>query len=201
MITIVDYGVGNIASLRNMLDYLGFDARTSSDPAEILTAKKLILPGVGAFDKAMRTLAEKDLITPIRTAATQLGTPILGICLGMQLLGRSSAEGELPGLGLIDADVVRITGGEMKVPHIGWAAVEPANDAPLLRGDDVEQRYYFVHSYHMRPACVEDAAGYIDYGQRLCVAVSRANIHGVQFHPEKSHRFGMKLMQRFAEIH
>lgn len=200
MIVIVDYGVGNIASLINMLDYLGHDACASSDPDVILRADRLILPGVGAFDRAMTNLADRQLIQPLRTAALQLGTPFLGVCLGMQLLASSSEEGTLPGLGLIDADVVRVPeSAGRKVPHIGWEVVTPTGPAPLLPSDP-PGRFYFVHSYVMRPRHQDDVAGEIDYGERLCVAVSKSNLHGVQFHPEKSHRYGMGVLGKFAEL-
>ena len=200
MITIVDYGVGNIASLINMLDHLGFPAEASGDPAAILNAERLILPGVGAFDTAMDNLDQQGLIDPLRTVARQLKTPILGVCLGMQLLARRSEEGVREGLGLIDADVVRIPAGpDIKIPHIGWAVVKPAIDAPLFAPDQPE-RFYFVHSYHVKPVQAEDVAATVHYGADLCVAVAKANVHGVQFHPEKSHRYGMRLLQKFAEF-
>ena len=201
MITVVDYGVGNIASLINMLDHLGFRAMASGDPAEIEGAEKLILPGVGAFDKAMRTLAERKLIEPIRTAALQLKTPLLGVCLGMQLLANRSEEGVLPGLGLVDAEVLKIPHQDaLKVPHIGWAEVAIVNPSPLFPAVTHRERFYFVHSYYIRPTHREDEAAAIEYGDRLCVAVSKGNIHGVQFHPEKSHRYGMRLLKSFAEL-
>ncbi|MBN9117131.1 MAG: imidazole glycerol phosphate synthase subunit HisH, partial [Pandoraea sp.] len=136
----------------------------------------------------------------LRTAALQLKTPMLGVCLGMQLLANSSEEGRSAGLGLIDAEVLRIPAGDgIKVPHIGWAVVAPAGDAPLFVANQAE-RFYFVHSYYMRPTHEQDVAATVHYGQDLCVAVSKANIHGVQFHPEKSHRYGMRLLQKFAEL-
>jgi glutamine amidotransferase len=201
MILIVDYGVGNIASLVNMFDHVGVVAEATSDPDRIALADRLVLPGVGAFDKAMRELDERRLIAPIRAAALGREVPTIGVCLGMQLLARGSEEGRLPGLGLIAADVVRIPAGAgVKVPHVGWAELDLAGASPLFRGAGANERFYFVHSYHVACDEPEDVAATIDYGGTLCVAVSRGNIHGVQFHPEKSHRFGMRLLRAFAEL-
>ena len=200
MIVIVDYGVGNIASLINMFDYLGFAAEASGDAARLRDATKLVLPGVGAFDAAMRSLEEHRLIEPLQEAA-QAGTTLIGVCLGMQLLARGSEEGVLPGLALIEADVVRLAPEVgQKVPHIGWAEVKRAGSSPIFPAGSDGERFYFVHSYHMRCDRDADVAGMIDYGGNICVAVSRDNVHGVQFHPEKSHRFGMRLLKSFAEL-
>ena len=197
---IVDYGVGNIASQINMFDHVGVVAEATSNPERIRAADKLILPGVGAFDKAMRELDERGLIEPIRSAADR-GARLMGVCLGMQLLARGSEEGQLPGLGLIEADVVRIPDDRgVKVPHIGWAEVDLVGSSPIFAGAQSAERFYFVHSYHVVCDRPEDVAGTIDYGGRICVAVSRGNIHGVQFHPEKSHRFGMRLLRTFADL-
>lgn len=201
MIVIVDYGVGNIASIANMLEHIGVPAEATGDPDRIGSAKRLILPGVGAFDKAMRTLEERKLVEPIRFAAEQRGIPLLGVCLGMQLLARKSEEGTLPGLDLIEADVVRISPeAGVKVPHMGWAEVDSTGTSPVFAESQGTERFYFVHSYHMRCDRDEDVAATVDYGKKMCVAVSKGNIHGVQFHPEKSHRFGMRLLKSFAEI-
>jgi glutamine amidotransferase len=201
VITIVDYGVGNISALLNMFDYLGVDARATSSPDEIRNADKLILPGVGAFDKAMRTLRERGLVDSLNDAALKRRVPVLGVCLGMQLLGRGSEEGDEPGLGWIDADVVRIrpdanTG--LKVPHIGWSEIEPTGTSPLFPRADSRERFYFVHSFHMVCDRAADVSARIEYGGELVCAVGRDNIHGAQFHPEKSHRFGMRLLRQYA---
>jgi glutamine amidotransferase len=201
MITIVDYGVGNIASLVNMYDYLGHTVDVSDQPDRIRAADKLILPGVGAFDKAMSTLQARNLVAPIRDAVLDRGRPLLGVCLGMQLLARGSEEGNLPGLALIDADVVHIPAHEqLKVPHMGWAEVESGAANSLFPVTKERERFYFVHSYFMRCDDEADCAGTVDYGTRMCVAVSHRNVHGVQFHPEKSHRFGMRLLNSFADM-
>lgn len=201
MITIVDYGVGNIASLVNMFEYLGCSTQLAVDPAGIASATHLVLPGVGAFDRAVRSLAERGLPDAIRYAAKERGIPILGVCLGMQLLGKSSAEGETRGLGLIDAGTQRLEAKPgLKVPHIGWVPVVPTGNSPLFRPVQKPERFYFVHSYHMVCANQEDVAATAEYGSAITVAVSCGNVHGVQFHPEKSHRFGMRLLRSFADI-
>ena len=202
MIAIVDYGVGNVASLRNMYEYLGIETRTIARPDELSDAQKLVLPGVGAFDRAMSTLQQRELVEPLRRVALR-GTPLLGVCLGMQLLAERSAEGQLPGLGLIKGSVECLrpdaaTG--LKVPHIGWANIETVGEAPLFRGAGESPRYYFVHSYHLVCSDPGDVAATIDYDGKVVVALSRGTVHGVQFHPEKSHKFGMRLLKAFADL-
>jgi glutamine amidotransferase len=202
MISIVDYGVGNIASLANMFDFLGVGSELASTPEEIARAEKLVLPGVGAFDKAMATLAGRGLAEPVRAFAGQ-GRPLLGVCLGLQLLGGGSEEGLLPGLGLIDASAVRLAPSPksgLKVPNIGWCEVAPAPGAALFPPSDQPERFYFVHSYHLQCRDRADVAATIDYDGEITVAIARGNIHGVQFHPEKSHRFGMRLLKAFASL-
>ena len=200
-ITIIDYGVGNIASLVNMFDHIGYETSVSGDPAEVAAAEKIVLPGIGAFDHAMATLAVNALIEPLRYAALTRRVPMLGVCLGMQLLARGSEEGQLAGLGLIAADIVKLEPAPaeaFKVPNIGWRDVIPTGPSLLFSGDQPE-RFYCVHSYHMRCDNAHDSIAKIDYGGAVTIAASHKNVHGVQFHPEKSHRFGMRLLQRFAE--
>lgn len=201
VITIVDYGVGNIGALINMFDYLGVDARATGDPLTLLRSDKLILPGVGAFDSAMSTLRTKHLVEPLTEAVLGHRTPVLGVCLGMQLLARGSAEGDQPGLGWIDADVLRIAlpqASELKVPHVGWTDVRPTRPSGLFDMAGPSERFYFDHSYYVRCSRPEDVIAVMDYGSELCCALSVDNIAGVQFHPEKSHRFGMRLLRAFA---
>ncbi len=203
MITVVDYGVGNIGALVNMFDYLGIDARASGDGHEIAAAERLVLPGIGAFDKAMGTLRSRRLIEPLNDAALQRGVPVLGVCLGMQLLARRSDEGGEPGLGWIAGDVRRIAlpqGSGLKVPHIGWMTVRPTRASALFDVQPARERFYFDHAYHLVCDRAEDTTAVITYGSELCCAVQSGSIAGVQFHPEKSHRFGMRLLARFAAM-
>lgn len=201
MITIVDYGVGNIQALLNMLDHIGVTAQVEHDRAAIANADILILPGVGAFDKAMSALAERSLIASLEHAVRERGVPVLGVCLGMQLLGRRSEEGQTAGLGWIEADVRRISADAapgLKVPHIGWSDVSASRPSLLFPAGSEDERYYFVHSYHMVCDDPGDVLATVQYGGPLCCAVNRGNVWGVQFHPEKSHRFGMRLLGAFA---
>ncbi|MDJ0686510.1 MAG: imidazole glycerol phosphate synthase subunit HisH [Alphaproteobacteria bacterium] len=204
MIVIVDYGMGNVGAIVNMLDFLGLNSQVSSEAYDLEQATHLILPGVGAFDRAMTSLRDLDLVTPLEMAVFDRGTPILGICLGMQLLGRSSQEGSgEPGLGWIPADTIRLDGAAeqgLKVPHVGWNSVYSAKENPLFLNSCVKKRYYFVHSYHMRCEHGADIAATCEYGETICCAVSHGHIHGVQFHPEKSHRHGMALLSSFAQL-
>lgn len=202
MIVIVDYGMGNLASIANMLQRVGSRGVISGDPALISGAEKLILPGVGSFDAAMRNLSERGLLPVLSEKVCLRKTPVLGICLGMQLLTSRSEEGELPGLGWISAETRRFDfpQGGLKIPHMGWNSVREEKDSPLLSGTGGEQRFYFVHSYHVVCHDRRDVLATASYGGDFVAAVSRDNIYGVQFHPEKSHRFGMGLMKNFAEL-
>ena len=203
MITVVDYGVGNIGAILNMLDYLGIDAQASGDPDVLARADQLILPGVGAFDRAMSTLRTRKLIEPLSRAVLERKVPVMGVCLGMQLLARSSEEGNEVGLGWIEADVRRITlpeGSPLKVPHIGWMDVQPVHPSVLFDPCSATERFYFDHSYHVTCDQQEDISAVIDYGTPLCCAIQAGNVSGVQFHPEKSHRFGMRLLRSFAAL-
>ncbi|MFN9451324.1 MAG: imidazole glycerol phosphate synthase subunit HisH [Rubrivivax sp.] len=204
-VSIVDYGVGNVGALINMFDYLGADAYAVTDAQGILDSERLVLPGIGAFDKAMSNLADRYLLEPLNKAVKEMHIPVLGVCLGMQLLARSSEEGERPGLGWIAADVKRIKlppNSSLKVPHIGWTDVFPAGDHQLFASPDHAQepdRFYFDHSYYMACDNANEIAGTIDYEGSLCCAVRRNNITGMQFHPEKSHRFGMRVLNAWLD--
>jgi glutamine amidotransferase len=203
MIVIIDYGMGNVGSIRNMLLWIGAKACISADPEVISQADKLILPGVGAFDNGMRNLNDLGLVTLLTELVIGQKKPLLGICLGMQLLGNRSEEGSLPGLGWIDAETVRFRFDDehahLKIPHMGWNSVRLEKESLLFRNSNAEERFYFVHSYHM--VCRErgDILTETTYGFDFVSAVERGSILGVQFHPEKSHKFGMKLMQHFVE--
>lgn len=201
MITIVDYGVGNIGALTNMFEYLGLESVATADAGRIMDAERLLLPGVGAFDKAMRELRSRRLVEPMDHAVRGRGAPVLGICLGMQLLARGSEEGEEPGLGWLAADVVRIpqpARSGLKVPHMGWSEISVVNPGPLFPAEASGERFYFAHSYHVVCDDPRDTAATIRYGEELACAVRSGNVHGAQFHPEKSHRFGMRVLQAFA---
>ncbi|MBS2034805.1 imidazole glycerol phosphate synthase subunit HisH [bacterium] len=196
MILIVDYGVGNIGSISSMLSKIGAEATVGCSTEAISNADKLILPGVGHYDKAVTELRSRELLGPLSEAALQQKKPILGICLGAQLLGSTSEEGELPGLGWLDMEVKRFTNPSVRVPHMGWNIVVPKQN--YLFGDEPEQRFYFVHSYYMACKDPQDILATSHYGDDFTCAVHRENIFGVQFHPEKSHRFGLKLLEKFA---
>lgn len=203
MIAVVDYGVANLGSMLNMLNKVGVNAVPVASPEGIDRAERIILPGVGAFDHGMAALTATGLVEPLRRRVLSDGVPILGVCLGMQLLGTGSEEGELPGLGLVDGECLRFRfegPGSPKVPHMGWNTVSATRASPLLDDRDVDARYYFVHSYHMVCADSADVLGTTHYGVDFTSMIQRANVYGAQFHPEKSHRFGMALLRNFASI-
>jgi glutamine amidotransferase len=202
-IVIVDYGMGNVGSIANMLKWIGHPGEVTSDPGRIAQADKLILPGVGAFDSGMRRLAELGLVASLSEMVTVRKTPILGICLGLQLMARGSEEGEALGFGWLDAQAVRFRAAsdqaKLKIPHMGWNTVEINHGDTLFRDFKPEPRFYFVHSYHLVCDRPDDVLATTEYGYSFASAVQRENIMGTQFHPEKSHQFGMKLLRNFAE--
>jgi glutamine amidotransferase len=203
MIVIVDYGMGNLGSIANMLKKIGVPAVISSDPAVVEKADKLILPGVGAFDAGMKNLETRGLIPLLNFRVLEQKTPILGVCLGMQLLCKRSEEGQLPGLGWLDAEVVRFkfdsNTTNLKIPHMGWNTLAVRQPHPLFADLEAENRFYFVHSYHVVCADQSNVLAQTNYGFDFASAVVKDNIMGVQFHPEKSHKFGMRLYKNFAE--
>lgn len=203
MIVIIDYGMGNVASIANMLNKIGSSSVISGDPTVILSAKKLILPGVGAFDTGMRNLDERGLLPVLTAKVCDMKTPLLGICLGMQMLTTRSEEGERPGLGWLSAETRRFKFPDesgLKIPHMGWNTISVEKDSPLFRGNNEEQRFYFVHSYHVACDNKSDILATTNYGGDFVSAVASENIFGVQFHPEKSHKFGMCLIKNFVEF-
>ena len=204
MITVIDYNMGNVGSIANMIAKLGGKATLTSDPALLRSADKLILPGVGHFDRGMANLAELGIAPVLAERVVGARVPVLGICLGMQLMCRASQEGDCKGLGWIDADVVRFDPAAhpgMKVPHMGWNVARPVKESPLLALAPPEpQRFYFVHSYHVECRDPADVLAVTNYEGEFCSAVQHENIWGVQFHPEKSHAFGMELFRRFLEL-
>lgn len=199
-IVIADYGMGNIESIANMVRKAGGSSLISGDPEVLAQADKLVLPGVGAFDKGMTALAQTGIKAAVYEAANR-GAGLLGICLGMQLLMDGSEEGGLPGLGLVPGQVRLFPRGQgLKVPHMGWNRVHPTKDSVLFKKSGEEsQRFYFVHSFYANCAEASDVAATTHHGFEFVSAFSRNNILGVQFHPEKSHRFGMALIRRFLD--
>jgi glutamine amidotransferase len=201
MITIVDYGMGNLGSIENMFKRIGVAAEVTGDPAILEGASKILLPGVGAFDSAMERINASGLRAVLDRKALGECVPIMGICLGMQLLTRGSEEGTLPGLGWIPAVTRRFpdTSG-LKVPHMGWNLVTATRDSPLTRGLAPESRYYFVHSYYVQTDDPRDSVLTARYGVTFDAVVAHRNLYGAQFHPEKSHKYGMGFLSNFAKI-
>jgi imidazole glycerol-phosphate synthase subunit HisH len=202
MIVIVDYGLGNLGSIKNMLKKAGFPSLISDDPGEIEKAEKLILPGVGAFDTGMRYLQEKDLLPILNHKAMVEKVPVLGLCLGAQLITNASEEGVLPGLGWVDGETVKFHfdagSPPLKVPHMGWNVLQILNDHPYLQGLPDDQRFYFVHSYHMVCRNKENVIANTTYGYTFPSIIGHENVVGMQFHPEKSHKFGLQVLGNFA---
>ncbi|AUS10076.1 imidazole glycerol phosphate synthase subunit HisH [Laceyella sacchari] len=198
MIAIIDYGMGNLHSVSKALERLGHTCIITSDPEEIACASGVILPGVGAFGDAMRELEGRGLVAAIKKAALG-GKPLLGICLGMQLLFTSSDEHGLhQGLNLLPGHVVKFT-GDYRIPHMGWNWLSFKFPHPLFRGLE-EGHVYFVHSFHVKAANPEDVIATTDYHQPVTAIINRNQIYGMQFHPEKSGKLGLGLLDRFARI-
>lgn len=201
MITIVDYGLGNLGSIKNMFKRVGVAAEIQHDLNAIDQATKILLPGVGKFDAAMSRINESGLREVLDRKARVDKVPVLGICLGMQLLTKGSEEGVLEGLGWIDAHARHFQAGKnLKVPHMGWNLVKPANPNHLIDKLPDESRFYFVHSYYVQVAKQENSLFKTTYGHEFDSGIVSENIFGVQFHPEKSHKFGMALFKQFAEL-
>jgi imidazole glycerol-phosphate synthase subunit HisH len=205
MITIINYGIGNLTSVKNMLKKAGAeDVRISNSPEEIAAAVKLLLPGVGHFDYGIKKLHESGLIPLLEKRVLHDKVPILGICLGAQLMTNRSDEGLEPGLGWIDAetvkfDSVRMT-GNYKIPHMGWNYVKLQKQNVLNFGLPEASRFYFVHSYHLKMNNPQDEWLTAHYGYDFCAAYQKENIFACQFHPEKSHKFGMQLLKNFVAL-
>jgi len=202
MIVIVDYGMGNLGSVANIIRKVGGKAAISQGDDDLRRADKLILPGVGSFDNGMDNLRRRGY-EEVLTETVRSGTPLLGICLGMQLLSRRSEEGAAPGLGWIDADTRRFRfdadAAALRVPHMGWNTIRVTRPHPLFPDPDAAKRFYFVHSYHVCCDRDENVLATTRHGCEFTSAVVSDNIVGVQFHPEKSHRYGMELMKHFVE--
>jgi imidazole glycerol-phosphate synthase subunit HisH len=208
MIGVIDAGLGNIGSLLNMLDRIGAPARAVTTREDVLAARALILPGVGSFDHGMARLHASGLVDPVRQRVVAEHVPLLGVCLGMQLLGRASEEGApAAGLDLIPATTRRLNIPDahppLRLPHMGWNECRATATSALIppaTADGETPRFYFVHSYQVIPDTPVIVAGWTTYGRDFCAAVQHGNIYGVQFHPEKSHRWGKLLLARFAAL-
>jgi glutamine amidotransferase len=203
MIVIVDYGLGNLGSIQNMLKRLGTSSIISADAEVINNASKLILPGVGSFDSGIQNLHDLGLWDVLNKKALVAKVPILGICLGIQLMCKSSEEGSLPGLGWFNAEVLSFKdrfkeGKTLPVPNMGWREVVKQNPSSLTDELPENARYYFVHSYFLNAFEREEVLLTAHYGFEYVAALNRGNIYGVQFHPEKSHKYGFSLMQKFV---
>jgi glutamine amidotransferase len=203
MIVVIDYGMGNTGSLQNMVRKAGGTAEISSDISTIARATKLILPGVGSFDNGMKKLKDSGIADVLNTRVCGDKIPVLCICLGIQLITRSSEEGTLPGFGWIQAETVRFKFPpelNVRIPHMGWNTVVQKKSSPLLQGMQKESRFYFVHSYHVNCANQEDVLTTTTYGMEFVSSIQRENIFATQFHPEKSHKFGLNLIKNFVEL-
>ncbi len=206
MIIIIDYGVGNVKSIMNMLRKIGCNSKLSNNIEEIKAANKIILPGVGAFDAAIAQLNNCNLVDILNEKALENKTPILGVCLGLQLMTKKSEEGELHGLGWFDAEVKKFNfdgislDKKLPIPHMGWNKAAPVTNDPLFKQLSENARFYFVHSYHAVCHQPEDSLASCLYGYKFTCALKKDNIYAVQFHPEKSHKFGMQLLRNFAEL-
>ena len=203
MITIVDYGLGNLGSIKNMLKKIGSDSIITSDIELISQAEKLILPGVGSFDSGMNHLTESGLDVVLNQKVIIEKTPILGICLGMQLMTKSSEEGELPGLGWVDAKTIKfspdIANRKQTIPHMGWEYVYAQKESKVLKDMYLDPKFYFVHSYYVTCEKEQDVLLKSEYLVDYVAGFEKENILAMQFHPEKSHKFGMKLLKNFVE--
>lgn len=206
MIGIIDYGMGNVGSIKNMLNRTGAASEIITEPNFVKEMHKLILPGVGAFDKGVNALKQSGFWDVLNEEIVERKKPILGICLGMQLMTERSDEGELGGLGWFDAETVAFDKSKtvecgLKVPHMGWNEVRSSENAALFKDWEFDRsRFYFVHSFHVECRNKCDVAGQTEYGIRFPSAIEKENMFGVQFHPEKSHKYGMQLLKNFVEL-
>lgn len=201
MIHIIDYGAGNLGSIVNMINFIGGEAILTNDPIEIENAEKLILPGVGHFDHGMNKLIKSNLIPILNDKVLNKNTPILGICLGAQMMCEKSEEGEVPGLGWFNADVKKFDSNlGVRIPHMGWNHVEAKKETALSKINEEEQRFYFVHSYYINAHNQEDVLFETNYGTSFVSGLNKDNIYACQFHPEKSHKYGISLMKKFLSL-
>lgn len=200
MIAIIDYGAGNLHSVKNALDFLGAESKITGSTSEILSADKVILPGVGAFGSAMNALTASGLKEVIFEVADKC-TPLLGICLGLQLMFETSEETpDVKGLGLFKGTIVKIPDRGLKIPHMGWNSIEVVKDSRILNNIGENPFVYFVHSYYLNASDEGVVSAYTDYGERLGIAVEKDNVFATQFHPEKSGETGMKILKNFINL-
>jgi glutamine amidotransferase len=203
MVTLVDYGIGNIQAFANIFRHLHHDVSIARTETELASATRLVLPGVGAFDWAMERLDASGMRPTLDDLVVKRGVPVLGVCVGMQMMARRSDEGVRPGLGWIDADVRRFDDARSTartwLPHMGWNDVRPVADSAIFRGIELP-RFYFLHSYYVAPADASLVSATTDYAGVFASAVSAGNVHGVQFHPEKSHGWGIQLLSNFSAL-
>ena len=206
MITIVDYGVGNVRAFGNYYRRAGFDVVAATTADELRGASKVVLPGVGSFDHAMKQLNQSGMRGVLEDLVLAKGVPVLGVCVGMQMLAAGSQEGDEPGLGWVKGWVRRLAAAAdernepLPLPHMGWNNVHPLSASGLFAGLGSGARFYFLHSYYLDAADSGQVAAVAAYGAEFCCAVGSGHIHGVQFHPEKSHRWGAALLSNFAGL-
>lgn len=204
MISVVDYGLGNVEAFLTMYKRLGFDVKRAKTKADLIASSKIILPGVGAFDQAIKLLNKSGMRDTLETLVLSDKVPILGVCVGMQMMASASDEGILSGLDWIPGRVRLLTPSlkaiDLPMPHMGWNNVMPKYDCPLFMNLEQEARFYFLHSYYFECTDKSNITANVSYSFDFACSVSLGNIHGVQFHPEKSHHFGTQLLKNFAEI-
>ena len=202
--TIIDYGMGNVISIQNLLKRINYDSIITSNKNEIRKANKLILPGVGHFSNGMKHIRELDLLNTLTDKVLVDKTPILGICLGMQLFSKNSEEGHAEGLGWIEANTIRFDihneSNRYRIPHIGWNNLHINRTSKLLEGIDETVFLYFVHSYYVKATHEQNILATTNYGEEFISAIQKDNIYGTQFHPEKSHQGGIKILKNFMEL-
>jgi glutamine amidotransferase len=200
MITILDYGMGNLRSVEKAFQKIGAKVKVSNSPKDVKDASSIVLPGVGAFKDCMENLERLGLTTPIIESIKQ-GKPYLGICLGMHILFEESSEfGIHKGLGIFKGNVPKFQSGNLKIPHMGWNKVNLLNNTPLFEGIEDGQYFYFVHSYYVAPKDEQIIAGTTQYGGTFTSMIHKDNIYAVQFHPEKSQKIGLKILENFVKI-
>jgi glutamine amidotransferase len=204
MITLIDYGVGNIFAFQNVFKRLDIPTKIAKTSKDLVDAKKLILPGVGAFDYAMAQLNASGMRKKLDELVIENKIPVIGICVGMQMMGNKSDEGKSDGLKWIDSEILKFEENlikqRAKLPHMGWNDVTPVKNHPLFKGLEKNAIFYFLHSFYFKCNNETDSIGISDYGTSFTSAVNHDNIYGVQFHPEKSHQYGEKLLHNFANL-